>query len=376
MLLGRVAQGENPAETRLLDTKAVTVKQLCERYLEDCEQGLVLGKGGRAKKALTIATDRGRIIRHIIPLLGTRRAQDIQTSDVNKLLKDIASGKTRTDVKTKKRGRAIVRGGVGAAARAVGLFGGIFTYAVDNGIVEKNPVRGIRKAKDRVKTRHLSEAEYRLMGEILRERAVEGNRLVASRQIRLLALTGCRRGDISFLKWIEADTERSALVLEDSKEGASVRAVGLPVVNLLEELRPAKPGTFVFPGQSALKPANGLPKQWKAIFADTPLADITPHVLRHSFATLANDLGFTEATVSALLGHSRGSVTSRYIHLVDTALIMAADMIAGYIDALMHGAEFRRANYALDRKSRESAMQRFFATVANDPGEEADRLAA
>jgi integrase len=66
------------------------------------------------------------------------------------------------------------------------------------------------------------------------------------------------------------------------------------------------------PYQNEEKSANVLPKQFKAIFAGTPLADITPQVLRHSFATLAIDLGFTEATVKGLLGHSRGSVTDRY----------------------------------------------------------------
>jgi len=58
--LGRVARGDNPAEERQLDHRAVTVKELCELYLRDLEAGLVLGKGGRPKKATTIVTDTGR----------------------------------------------------------------------------------------------------------------------------------------------------------------------------------------------------------------------------------------------------------------------------------------------------------------------------
>ena len=73
--LGRVAQGDNPAEERQLDHKAITVKELCELYLNDLEAGLVLGKGGCAKKATTIVTDTGRIHRHIIPLIGARRVR-------------------------------------------------------------------------------------------------------------------------------------------------------------------------------------------------------------------------------------------------------------------------------------------------------------
>jgi Phage integrase family len=57
---------------------------------------------------------------------------------------------------------------------------------------------------------------------------------------------------------------------------------------------------------------------------------VTPHVLRHSFASIANDLGFTEVTIAALVGHAKGSVTSKYIHTLDTALIMAADTPATF----------------------------------------------
>lgn len=51
VLLGRIAQGENPAEERLLDHKSITVKELCDLYLKDLEEGLILGKGGRPKRS-------------------------------------------------------------------------------------------------------------------------------------------------------------------------------------------------------------------------------------------------------------------------------------------------------------------------------------
>jgi len=69
---------------------------------------------------------------------------------------------------------------------------------------------------------------------------------------------------------------------------------------------------------------DSFPNHWKHLFEDSPLSDVTPHVLRHSFASIANDLGFTEVTIAALVGHAKGSVTSKYIHTLDTALIMAA----------------------------------------------------
>lgn len=378
--LGRIARGDNPAEERQLDHKAITVKELCELYLNDLKAGLILGKGGRPKKPTTIVTDTGRIHRHIIPLIGTRRVKDLVKADVNKVLKDIMAGKTRVSVKTKKlRGKAIVRGGAGTATRTVGLLGGILTYAVEAGIIEINPAHGIRKPKDNVRNRRLTEAEYRTLGDILRNAAKNEKYQMTADIIRQIALTGCRRTEMITLRWIEADTDASCLRLIDSKEGASTRPIGLPVVEYLENRRADAVGTYVFPGQGDDNAFGSFPNHWEKIVEDTPLADITPHVLRHSFASIGNDLGFTEVTIAALVGHSKGSVTSKYIHTLDTALIMAADTISGYINGLLDGIEFKQTAYALDRDSRKAALARFLRKAAGTRSteiEEESRLAA
>lgn len=98
----------------------------------------------------------------------------------------------------------------------------------------------------------------------------------------------------------------------------------MPVVDLLDPQRVEKDDGFVFQGTVEGKPLVGFPKLWKKLFKDTALANVTPHVLRHSFTSIANDLGFTEATIGTLVGHSRDSVTGRYIHTIDTLLVMAA----------------------------------------------------
>ena len=111
---------------------------------------------------------------------------------------------------------------------------------------------------------------------------------------------------------------------------------------------------------------------------DSPLSDVTPQVLRHSFASIANDLGFTEVTIAALVGHAKGSVTSKYIHTLDTALIMAADAISGYLQGLLDGIEFKQTAYALDRDSRKAALARFLkrASGGEPEGVEAERRLA
>lgn len=366
--LGRVAKGENPSEERLLDHKAITIKQLCERYEADLRAGLILGKGDRPKKASTISTDIGRIKRHLVPLLGTRRVKDLTKPDVIRALKDIMAGRTAINKKTKAlRGRAIVRGGPGTAARTIGLLGGVLTYAMDLGIITTNPAHGIRKPKYNVRDRRLSEPEYRILGQILRGAIADGQYAMTAEIVWQLALTGCRRMEMIALAWNEVDADGSCLRLVDTKEGKSVRPIGLPVVEYLEKRREEAEGTYVFPGCGDDNAFGAFPNHWDKIFKGSELEGITAHVLRHSFASIANDLGFTEVTIAALVGHSKGTVTSKYIHTMDTALIMAADTISGYIAGLLEGRKFKRNVYALDRTSRKAALDRFLDEASGRP---------
>jgi len=248
-----------------------------------------------------------------MPLLGKKRVQTLKSTDINRFVEEVASGKTATIQKTcKKRGKSIVRGGLGTAARTVGLLSGILTYAVNQGVIEKNPAHGVRKPADGVKKRRLSDDEYRLLGKILQEKATDEQFETTVKIVRHLALTACRRGEAIHLKKSEVDVDSSCLRLNDSKEGASVRPVGLPVLNLLAPFLSEDNETFVFKGTVEAKALVGFPRLWKKLLKDTALADLTPHVLRHSFSSIANDLGFTEATIGALMGHSRGTVTGRY----------------------------------------------------------------
>lgn len=158
---------------------------------------------------------------------------------VTTMMKDIMAGKTRLSEKTTKlRGRSVVRGGYGAASRTVGLLGGILSYARDElGIIEINPAHGVRKPKDAVRTRRLNEDEYRALGRILKDAALDDRYTRTTEIIQLLALTGCRRAEIIEVRWSEIDSAGSAFRLDDTKEGQSVRPIGLPVLEYFDERR-------------------------------------------------------------------------------------------------------------------------------------------
>lgn len=305
-ILGDVARGEDPQEDRVTRRKSLTVSQLCDNYLQAAERGLIMGKGGKAKKASTLYTDRGRIDRHIRPLLGNKLVRDMTQADVARFIRDVASGKTAVVEKTdRKRGKAIVEGGTGTAARTAGLLGGILSFAVSEGVIPFNPATGVKRPADNRRQRRLTADEYKALGKALAAAEADAETAQGIKGAWLLALTGCRLGEVESLKWSEVDDDGGCFRLEDSKEGAF----------------------------------GGMPGAWRRIVKRAELEGITPHTLRHSYASVAGDLGFTESTIAAMLGHAAGSVTSRYVHHLDSVLIAAADKVARTIHGMMTVAE-------------------------------------
>jgi integrase len=334
-ILSRVTRGEDPAEMRTADRSAATITDLCREYLAKAEQGLIITRRGKPKKASTLYVDKGRVERHIIPLIGHRTVKDLTPADVRSFLRDVIAGKSKSDIKTGLRGRAIVEGGRGTATRTLGLLGGILTYAVEEGYRSDNPANGVKRPADATREIRLDAASYRILGTKLIEAEARGERWQAVQSIRLLALTGCRRGEIENLRKTEVDLIGQALRLGDSKTGRSIRPIGKEAVELLRAAMSLSKGAYVFPGVKSEKTAfRGLPRAWERIIGDG-LPEVTPHGLRHAFASTAEDLGFTVPTIKALLGHAGSGVTEGYIHKLDSALIAAADQVAGHIEESM-----------------------------------------
>jgi hypothetical protein len=141
-LLGDVAHKTDPAAEKRAARNAQTVSELCDLYLADAEAGRLVTRRRSPKKASTLATDQGRIERHIKPLLGRRAVASVTRDDVEAFMFDVAAGKTAGKTKTKAHGLARVRGGKGTASRTLGLLGAIFAYAVRHRIRQDNPVHG------------------------------------------------------------------------------------------------------------------------------------------------------------------------------------------------------------------------------------------
>ena len=328
-VLGDLARGADPAEFRAAARREPSISELCDLYLAE---------GCATKKPSTLATDRGRIERHIKPLLGRKRLRDVTRSDVERFMHDVATRKTAADVKTGLRGRAIVRGGKGTATRTVGLLGGIFTFAVNRGLRADNPVRGIKRFTDRKYERFLSDAELARFGEVLAtaERAgTETIFMIAA--IRLLLFTGARLGEILGLRWEHVDIERACLRLPDSKTGQKVLYLNAPAQEVLVELPRLQGNPFVVCGEREGSHLVNLQKPWRRIRARAELNDVRLHDLRHSFASFGAAGGLSLPMIGKLLGHASAVTTERYAHLAADPVRAANEAIGQRIAAAMKG---------------------------------------
>lgn len=338
-LIGEVVDGGDPQGEKAATRKAATVSELCDLYWEDAEAGRLLTRRREAKKASTLVTDKGRVERHIKPLLGKLKVAAVSRDDVKQFMSDVAEGKTAAKAKTaKKRGLANVRGGRGTASRTMGLLGAIFTYAIDKRMRTDNPVHGVTRYADGKRERRLTEAEYKALGDALRKAAEDDIWTPALGAAKFLALTGWRSGEALALKWDAVDLTRRTATLADTKTGRSMRPLSKAACDLLKKTD--RLGELVFPASRGKGKMAGFPKLWARIakLGDLP-ADITPHVLRHSFASEAADLEYSELTIAALLGHRKASVTSKYAHHADAVLLAAADAVSDRVTEFMGDAQ-------------------------------------
>jgi hypothetical protein len=125
--------------------------------------------------------------------------------------------------------------------------------------------------------------------------------------------------------------------IPDTKSGAQIRALGRAAISCLESAPGREGSQYLFPADWGDGHFIGVVRVLDRVCAKAKLKGVTSHVLRHTFASVAGDLGFSELTIAGLLGHSARGVTQGYVHL-DTALVVAADSVSARIAELLDGA--------------------------------------
>ncbi|MDE5899593.1 MAG: tyrosine-type recombinase/integrase [Treponemataceae bacterium] len=156
--------------------------------------------------------------------------------------------------------------------------------------------------------------------------------------------TGCRVGEIASLKTSDlSDGCRSAVVIG---KGSKARKVyfGVDARAAVEEYLADRRKRFAGEGVADASPSLFVNQRGGALTAggirwilarytgpDGTRKPVSPHALRHTFATSMLSAGADVRVVQELLGHSRISTTQRYTH------ITAERLIAIYNEAHPHG---------------------------------------
>jgi integrase len=327
-LLGLVASGEDPAERRANERKALTLAELCDLYLAE---------GATHKKPSTLKADAARITHHIKPLLGRIRVDKVARADIERMLIDVKVGKTAapTPKKGERLSGSIATGGSGVAAQCVALMSTLLAFAMARALRSDNPARGVKKPPVRKMERFLSEEEIARLAVALTVESSRTENPYPAAAIRLLLLTGARRGEILGLQWQHVDFEQQCLRLPDSKTGAKVVYLNPLALEALVRLPRLQGNSYVFPGKAERAPLGGMDKVWFRVRAAAGLNGVRFHDLRHSFASMGVAGGLSLPIIGALLGHKHPATTGRYAHLSADPLRAANDVIGMRIAAAM-----------------------------------------
>jgi len=326
------------------DREALTVDDVVREYLQDFRKRAETG--ARRGKLSSYAEAERILTRRVVPKLGGMPVRSLTAERVRALHR----GMSKTP---------------GAANRMLTALRAALAFGQREGLVPTglNPCSHVERFREKGSRRSLTREELEQLGSVLAEAAASGKIEIEGKAhkvhpsvilaIRLLALTGLRRGEllgsphaerrggVDGLRWKDVDLDAGLVTLEDSKTGSQRRVIGRAAVDLLREAKSkaARRDDCVCPGpKDSRKPYRAINAARRLIWqaASLPLergCDL--HSLRHTFASLGAHVhnGRYAAFVAPLLGHGyqKRSITERYIHQNPEALRPAADAIAGTI---------------------------------------------
>ncbi|MEH6478036.1 MAG: tyrosine-type recombinase/integrase [Sneathiella sp.] len=300
--LGGVAKGNDPAEEKLQKRKAPTFAQLAEDYMERHAKP--------NKRPASVKTDQATIDKILLPRLANRKVREIRQRDIEQIILSLQ--------KTPYR-----------ANRVRALASKLFTLAESWEWCEKNPVRGIQKFPEHKRDRWLSEEELKRLASVLETHP--NKRAVTI--VRLLILTGARRGELMKAKWEDFDLQRGVWS-KPAHTTKQKRTEHTPLSEdavkiLLDWLEAAATKTgYTFPGNAPDQPVTDIKHFWEGVREAADLPDVRLHDLRHTFASHLVSSGVSLPIVGRLLGHTQPQTTQRYAHMADDPMREAAKIMS------------------------------------------------
>ena len=310
-IIARIKAGEDPVPepTAVRLAAGPTVGDLARRYLEE--------HVAVRCKAKTEATYRLVVGKHILPRLGKLPALAVGHREVTELHHTLRA----TPV---------------MANHVVDLLSRIYNLAEDRGDIPEmsNPCRLVVKNRERSRERFLTEEEFRRLGRVLDEaERSKGVSVHAVAAIRLLLLTGCRKGEILNLRWDQVDLEAGELNLPETKTGPRTIVLSPEAASVLRRIPRLADNPHVIPGKIRGRPMRNLNDPWEIVCERAGLVDMRLHDCRHSYASRALALGESLPMIGRLLGHTQVETTARYAHLAEDSVAASAARVADSIAA-------------------------------------------
>jgi integrase len=297
-----IDSGGDPVGEHAADRAAPTVADLAARFLEEHV----------AKQRPHTQRDYESMLRlDILPALGRLKVASVEFEHVERLHARVTA-------------RAPVR-----ANRVLAVLSKMFTLAVRWKLRPTNPVKGVERTREHQRRRYLSADELARLTRALAEHPNQG----VADAIRLLLLTGARRGEILNATWDQFDLNAGTW----SKPPSSTKQqrhhqvpLSAPARQLLNRIHKESTGPWVFPGRDG-RPRENFKFDWKQILKAAGIAQLRVHDLRHSFASNLVSAGFSLPLVGALLGHATPTTTARYAHLAHDPLREAAERVGAIV---------------------------------------------
>jgi integrase len=178
----------------------------------------------------------------------------------------------------------------------------LFGWAVEKEIIPTSPLTGLKApAEEKSRERILTDQELRAVWRAAKELGPYGT------MVRLLALTGQRRGEIAGLTWDEVDLDKKLITLPAARvKNGRTHEVPLSrqAVALIEGL-PHHSEQYVFSLGGG--PINGFGKDKERIDKACGVENWTLHDLRRTAASGMARLGVSLPVIEKCLNHTSGS---------------------------------------------------------------------
>lgn len=148
----------------------------------------------------------------------------------------------------------------------------------------------------------------------------------------LLYSSGLRRGELLNLKVTDIDSKRMVVIIKNAKGNKDRISVLSPSIlkDLQTYYKEYRPEKYLFEGQKGDKYSVTSVLNIISVAAKKAgiFKKVTPHILRHSFATHLLENGTDIRHIQLLLGHSSTKTTEIYTHVANRSFMEIKDLLS------------------------------------------------